>query len=74
MIEDTTQCNGDIEMTIEWDDGRIEHYTFHNTVLKEGRKALAASLANSYGDNYDFFISRIKSAITNVIHEASVKQ
>ena len=59
MTEDTTQCNGDIEITIEWDNGRIEHHAFHNTVLKEGRKALAASLANSYGDNYDFFISRM---------------
>ncbi len=59
MIEDTTQCNGDIEITIEWEDGRMEHHTFRNTVLREGRKALAASLANSYGDNYDFFISRM---------------
>jgi hypothetical protein len=59
MIEDTIQCNGDIGMTIEWEDGRIKRQVFQNTVLLEGRKALVASLANSYGDNYDYFISRM---------------
>ena len=58
MIEDIIQCNGEIEMTTEWEDGKTEHHVF-NTVLLEGRKALAASLANSYGDNYDYFISRM---------------
>jgi hypothetical protein len=58
-MTDSIRCKGDIEMTIEWDDGRTEVTRFPNTVLRNGRKALAASLANQYGDNYDYFISRM---------------
>jgi hypothetical protein len=58
MIE-KIKCKGDIEITKEWDDGKIEHLILQNSVLAEGRKSLAASLANSYGDNYDYFISRM---------------
>ena len=58
MIE-KIHCKGEVEMAVEWDDGRIKKVLFHNTVLRDGRKALAASLANQYGSNYDYFISRM---------------
>ena len=59
MTKEAIECKGEVEMTIEWDDGRVEKQLFKNTVLRDGRKALAASLANEFGDNYDYFISRM---------------
>lgn len=59
MSNDKTLCKGDVTITIEWDDGKIETQEVKNTVLATGKQALASSLANSYGDNYDYFISRM---------------
>ena len=59
MTTEAIQCKGEVKMTIEWDDGRIEKQLFRNTVLRDGRKALAASLGNEFGNNYDYFISRM---------------
>lgn len=51
---------GDIEMVIEYDDGRPKETRYmKNTVLKNGRIALARSLANDIGNTYDFYISRM---------------
>lgn len=41
-------------------DGNIlEEIKFHNEVLLTGREALAASLANSLGGTYNYYISRM---------------
>jgi|WetSurMetagenome_2_1015567.scaffolds.fasta_scaffold345849_2 hypothetical protein len=58
-IIDTLRMKGEVEMTIEWDDGRIEKRHFSNTILKKGREAIVKSLANEFGDQYDYFISRM---------------
>lgn len=51
---------GVIQRTIEYNDGRpTEVITFKNTVLKNGRIALAKSLANEIGSTYDFYIVRM---------------
>ena len=50
---------GEIDMIINWKDGRVEKRHFTNSVLRTGRQALASSLANDYGDTYDFYISRM---------------
>lgn len=57
--KENTKCIGEIELTIEWKDGRKECYSTTNTVLRTGREALAASLANDYGEVYNYFISRM---------------
>lgn len=56
---DGIQCFGEVEMLVEWADGRQEKRVMKNTVLRKGREALASSIANSYGSTYDFFISRM---------------
>lgn len=53
------QCKGEVELTIEWNDGRKQTFVTPNTVLRTGRTALAASLANEYGELYQFYISRM---------------
>lgn len=49
---------GEVEMVIKYLDGE-EVRSFHNTVLRKGKEALASSLANDLGGSYDFFISRM---------------
>ncbi len=50
---------GHVELVIDYVDGRKEFIDFPNTVLKTGREALAASLANDIGDSYDYYITRM---------------
>lgn len=51
---------GEIEAIIEYDDGRpTESFSFKNTILKNGRIALAKSLANDVSGTYDFYINRM---------------
>lgn len=59
-IEHTNvNCFGHVYATIEHKNGKVEEINFKNTILKGGREALAASLANSVSNPYDFFISRM---------------
>jgi len=58
-LTDTIHPKGDIEIIVEQEDGQKETICFPNTVLRKGREALAASLANEFGDTYEFFISRM---------------
>lgn len=59
MIEDQVKCIGWIDAVIEYKDGRREEMHFPNTVLRKGRQALASALTNSFGDGFDFYISRM---------------
>jgi len=58
MFNSVIHPKGEIEAIIKNRDGDEKRF-FHNTVLKKGREALASSLANEFGDSYDFFISRM---------------
>jgi len=58
-IKECLKPRGDVEIIVRYKDGREERFEFHNTVLKTGCEALAASLANEIGDTYDFFICRM---------------
>ena len=51
------KTKGTVERVVEYSDGRIEKVAIENTVLLTGQMALAASLANNYGDQYNFYIS-----------------
>lgn len=53
------KCYGHVYATIEHKSGKIEEINFKNTILKTGRQALAASLANNVTNPYDFYISRM---------------
>jgi hypothetical protein len=49
---------GEVEIIIDSEDG-CQQMIVTNAVLKKGREALAASLANDIGDSYNFYISRM---------------
>ena len=59
MIDSSLKPKGDVEMIIRNREGDATQITFHNTVLRKGREALTASLANEVGSVYDFFVSRM---------------
>lgn len=59
MINDQLLAKGDIEQIKEFKSGKKEKTYFPNRVLLNGRKALAKSLANVIGDEYDFFVTRM---------------
>ncbi len=59
IISDTANISGDIEMTIEYADGRREVREYKNTILKAGRRALASIVANDYGDTFNLYVDRM---------------
>lgn len=58
-MKETMKCRGDVEVTIEFLDKKTKKIEFRNTILRTGREALALSLANRIGTDFDFFISRM---------------
>lgn len=50
---------GEIEMVIEYDDGKIEKKSFKNALLNKGREAIASCLANNVNNGFDFYINRM---------------
>lgn len=51
---------GEVERIIEYSDGSPKEVKyFRNTILKNGRIALAKSLANDIGGSYAFYISKM---------------
>lgn len=57
-MKETMGCRGDIQMIVETR-GRLEVVEFRNTILTTGREALALSLANRVGGDFNFFVSRM---------------
>lgn len=58
-MKEGLQCRGDVDVLINYSCGAVEKMAFKNTILRKGREALAMSLANRIGDDFDFFISRM---------------
>ena len=50
---------GDVQALITFKDGGSETIEFRNTILRKGREALALSLANRIGNDFDFFVNRM---------------
>jgi hypothetical protein len=59
MNEEKMKCRGDVQAILEHRGGEKEIIEFRNTILQTGREALALSLANMIGDDFDFFINRM---------------
>ena len=59
MITESQKCRGDVQMIIDFVDKKRKIIEFRNTILQAGREALALSLANRTGDDFDFFINRM---------------
>lgn len=58
-INEGLAAKGHVQAVIEYKTGEKEIIEFPNTVLTNGRQALAACLANEIGDQFDFYISRM---------------
>jgi len=58
-VNEQIKPEGTIERIVDYLDGRKEITTFNNTILRNGRIALAKSLANEVDDTYDFYISQM---------------
>lgn len=58
-MKESMGCRGDVEVLIENDGREIDRIAFRNTILRTGREALALSLANRIGGDFDFFVSRM---------------
>jgi hypothetical protein len=59
MIIENIQTKGDVEMILSYKDGREEIFDMRNTILLQGRRALAKCLSNQIGDKYQFYITRM---------------
>lgn len=59
MKIDEIKPKGQIEIVIENINGNVETRVFNNTVLANGRNALANVLANQIGDSFTFYIDRM---------------
>jgi len=58
-MKDSQKVRGDVEMVVGYADGAAETVEFRNAILKKGREALALSLANRIGSDFDFFVNRM---------------
>jgi hypothetical protein len=58
-MNESLECKGEISAIIEFLDNKKESIEFKNTILRMGRMALASSLANDFGGDFDYFISRM---------------
>lgn len=58
-INEGLAAKGHVQAVIEYKTGEIEVIEFPNTVLTNGRQALAACLANQIGDQFNFYITRM---------------
>jgi hypothetical protein len=58
-MKENLECRGDVEVLIEFLNGKESKIEFKNTILRTGREALALSLANRIGSDFDFFINRM---------------
>ena len=58
-IHSPIKAYGHVTAVIDYRDGGQQVIDFPNTILRKGREALAASLANDVGDSYSFYISRM---------------
>ena len=59
MHNDFSNCKGYVQGIIEYKNGKFEKINFSNAVVKSGRSALAACLANNIGGDFDYFISEM---------------
>ena len=58
-MEESQACRGDVQMVVGYEDGTSDVLEFRNAILKKGREALALSLANRIGSDFDFFVNRM---------------
>jgi hypothetical protein len=58
-MNENVKALGVVSGEIEYKNGEKLFFEYKNTVLSKGRQALAASLANKFTGDYNFYISRM---------------
>ena len=58
-MDELIKPKGVAYLTITWDDGTVEELAINNKVLISGRMALAKSLANEFGSDFEYFVTGI---------------
>jgi len=58
-VNESSHCKGEVQILIESKIGPPKTIEFSNAILRSGREALALSLANRIGGDFDFFVSRM---------------
>lgn len=58
-MKESMECRGDVDVIVESSGREVDRLSFRNTILRTGREALALSLANRTGGDFDFFVSRM---------------
>lgn len=53
------QAKGDVDLIIDYKNGKQETKYIRNTILRNGRRSLAKALANQIGAEFDFYITRM---------------
>jgi hypothetical protein len=59
MIEDGLKIKGDVQLLVNYKNGKQDVIEFPNTVLRNGRRAMTLVLANQIGSGLTFYISRM---------------
>jgi hypothetical protein len=58
-LSEQIEPRGDVEIIKEYRDGQTETSWVRNTVLRNGRRALARTLANNLNAQFDFYVNRM---------------
>lgn len=59
MIQEMMKSKGDVQIVTDWKNGEQDFFWVPNTILKNGRRALARTLANDLGEEFSFYINRM---------------
>ena len=57
--ESSLKTRGDVQMVIDYTDGRRQVIEFPNTILNKGRQALASAITNVITGTYSLYVNRM---------------
>ncbi len=59
MLETVQKIKGDVDIIVEYKDGKKEFHSWHNTVLNNGKGVVAKTLAGEIGSAFSFYICKM---------------
>ncbi len=59
LMNDVIKGKGHVTVTIKYKNAPDRVVNFNNALLDKGRQALASSVANTFADEFDFFITKM---------------
>lgn len=58
-ISEVIQQRGDVDVTLDYTDGKQEKFTIRNAILSTAKQAQANALCNNIGESFEFYISNM---------------